>query len=141
MSPEAADLDSAAMRREEADIASRVSPSLRTDEAIQVVAAGFFGTLPRGGYYSTPVPVVGGRGSGFDAYDLVLTSQRLLAFPSDVRPLPPAFESDRSTAHVTVVRRIGPWTWVSAVFHDREIRLVIPRRFRDQLRVMTEALP
>jgi hypothetical protein len=136
------------MGSEEAAIESQVSAFLEDGEAIQAIVSGFFGTLPRGGYDATPVPIVGRRGGyAWDPYDLVLTTRRFLALPRGssspgVGPAePPALQCDRSTGHVTVRRKLGPWTWISVVFHDRELRLVVTRRYRENLRRMTEALP
>lgn len=128
------------MGSEKDAIASRVSAALEDEEAIQAIVSGFFGTLPRGGYYATPIPIVGGKAYGWDPFDLVLTTRRLLAFPKGAPSQSPALQCDRSTGHVTVIRKLGPWTWVSVIFHDRELRMMVPRRFREELTRMTEAL-
>jgi hypothetical protein len=132
------------MRREteEQRIVSRRRAALEDDEEIEAALAGALGTLPRGGYYSTPIPVIGTKGAvGWDAYELVLTTMRLLAFPRPSNAPAPWIECDRSSAHVIVVRKLGPWTWISAVFHDREVRMLVSRGFREPLARMTQALP
>jgi hypothetical protein len=135
------------MRKEEANIAERVSAVLDQGEEVEAALTGSLGTLRDGGYYATPGP---GRGIATDPYDVVLTTRRLLAFPSTVgwgaraaraQSTAIAFECDRSTGHVAVVRKLGLWSWVVVVFHDRELRLLVSRRFRESLAQMCAAAP
>lgn len=135
------------MRKVEANIAERVSPVLDHGEEVAAALTGSLGTLANGGYYATPRP---GRTVGWDAYAVVLTNVRLLAFPSTLgwgasparaKSTAIAFECDRSTGHVTVVRSLGLWSWVSFVFHDRELRLLVARGFRQSLAQMCAAVP
>jgi hypothetical protein len=129
----------------EARIVSRRAAALEHGEEIETALSGFFAALPRGGYYGTPVPLLGGamRGKayGWDPYDLVLTTKRLLAFPSGSLEQSPTFECDRSTAHVEVLRRVGAVSWISAIFHDRELRMLVSRGFREPLKRMRQTLP
>jgi hypothetical protein len=118
-----------------------VTPLLRDGETIEAQLSGLFGALPSGGYAETPRPLLGSN-STFDPFDVVMTTQRLLAFPDDA-PVHRAFviESERSSAHVTVVRRLGLYAWASFVLHDREVRLLVSRRYRAALAQMARALP
>ena len=135
-------------REPEAYIAERVSGALDDQERVDAALSGGFAVLPQGGYETrasgTMVggAAVGSVGSATDPYDIVLTNERLLAFSGHDGPVSsPRFACERSSGHVVVVRRIAGWTWVSVVFHDRELRLLVGRRFREQLARMAEALP
>ena len=54
---------------QEERIVSRRRAALEDGEEIEAALAGALGTLARGGYYSTPIPVIGTKGVvGWDAY-------------------------------------------------------------------------
>ena len=131
----------------ETHIAEKVSGALKDQERVDAALSGGFAVLPQGGYETQAGgSIVGGAavasvGSATDPYDIVLTTERLLAFSGLAGSASsPRFACDRASGHVTVVRRLAGWAWVSVVFHDRELRLLVGRRFREQLARMADAL-
>lgn len=126
------------MRRDEARIRSAAAGAVREGELIEAALSGVFGTLGGGGY---PGPAIGAA-AVIDPYDVVLTTERLMAFRGRLRSSDPqpVLECERALAHVSVLRGLGLFTWVAFVFKDRQLRLAVPRRCREPLAQMTERL-
>ena len=116
----------------------RLGDVLETGEQIQVAVSGMCGTLSRGSYGN----VAFNAPTALDPYHVALTETRLVAVRAQVRAAAErvSLESTRATAHIDIRRRLGLFDWVAFVFHDRELRLLVPGRSREQLRQIAAAL-
>jgi hypothetical protein len=117
-----------------------VAPLLPDGEEVEAAVFGTYATLSGG------APGYGARGAwrGFALRPVVvvLTNRRLLAVRAGARRLPVvAVEADRSASQAVVTRRVSVLgSWATFVFHDRQLRLLVDRRSRDDLEQITSIL-
>jgi hypothetical protein len=118
-----------------------VAPLLPDGEEVEAAVSGTYATLSGG------TPGYGARGAwrGFALRPVVvvLTNRRLVAVRAGARRLPVVtLEADRSASQAVVKWRVSVLvgSWTTFVFHDRQLKLLVDRRSRDDLEHITGIL-